>query len=451
MLLVILIMLGLWLLQTVFLSAFYEGMKIAEIHNIGSDLMASYDKGLDSFIETADRAAYRNSIRIHLLSDSGKTTYYSDDHSFLSREKGHTPPDFLTLKKEMGARIGTSFDRMTQTKDGRKNLVYFACLEGPNYLYISTPIVPMDSTVNILRVQLLYTSLIALIISVLVSYFLARRITKPIESLVLDAAAFAKGDYSVRFKQYHYQEINSLSDTLNRASEDLASLEKERNNLVANVSHDLRTPLTIIKSHAELVRDISWNQTEKREKHLAIIIEESEKLTDMINEILDISKLRTEIEFKSVNLSQLIASVVGRFPKEDLTIEANIEEDLFVKGNSLRLEQAIYNFLANAIQHGNGCVSLNLFSIITRGEKQSLRCEIFNPGTPLNHSLKEKIWDRYYRSDYVGSDAHHQREVGGLGLSIAREILDIHGASYGVDSTEGGNIFWFELGIQTFS
>lgn len=450
-LIITLILLALWLLQTVFLSTFYEKMKINEIHKIGAELIESYNNGGDAFIDTADRVAYRNSIRIHLLNESGKTIYYSNDHSFLSKELGKTPPDFFELQNELSNTTEKSMDRITHTPEGQKKLVYFTALKIGRYLYISTPIVPMDSTVNILRTQLLYISLIALFVSTIVAFYLARHITKPIVLLAQDARAFSKGDDRIRFQQKHFREIESLSDTLNQVAEDLASLEKLRNDLVANVSHDLRTPLTIIKSHAELVRDISWKEADKREKHLAIIIEESEKLTNLVNEILDVSKLRTEIILESVNLSQLVESVLTRFSKEERKVDVNIKERLFVKGNPIRLEQVIYNLLSNAIQHGDGKIELKLYPVSRHGSAPVARCEIFNQGNPLDNVLKDRIWHRYYRADSDGINPEQHNTAGGLGLSIVREILVQHRADYGVDSMTEGNVFWFELDMQTFT
>ena len=156
-----------------------------------------------------------------------------------------------------------------------------------------SPLWPVSSTIQILTNQLVYVTFIALALACLISFYLSVRITRPIRKISNSAERLAGGEYGIVFKGGHYTEINNLADTLTRASIELEKSDMMQKDLIANVSHDLRTPLTMIKSYAEMIKDISGNNPEKREAHLNVIIEETDRLNTLVGDLLTISRMQS--------------------------------------------------------------------------------------------------------------------------------------------------------------
>jgi len=164
---------------------------------------------------------------------------------------------------------------------------------GQLVLYIFSPLYPMGSTIKILVDQLTYVTVIALLLAILVGFYLARMITKPIVAITERAEELAAGNFGIDFPQTHYSEIKRLANTLSYTSSELADTRTMQRDIIANVSHDLRTPLTMIRSYAEMIGDLSGDDPEKRAAHLAVIIGETERLNTMIAGLLDISRLQS--------------------------------------------------------------------------------------------------------------------------------------------------------------
>ena len=153
-----------------------------------------------------------------------------------------------------------------------------------------TSINPIDSTVTILKNQFLTVSIVILLLSFVVGFFISQKLSKPITTLSKSAKKVAKGDYKEEFKSdSNISEIQELTTSLNYAKDELSKTNELRRELLANVSHDLKTPLTMIKAYAEMVRDITYKDDEKREENLNVITSEVDRLNLLVSDILDLS------------------------------------------------------------------------------------------------------------------------------------------------------------------
>ncbi|MDO5650390.1 MAG: HAMP domain-containing sensor histidine kinase, partial [Gallicola sp.] len=240
-------------------------------------------------------------------------------------------------------------------------------------------------------------------------------------------------------------EIDQLSQTLNYATGELSKMDEMRVSIVANVSHDLKTPLTVIKSYSEMIKDISGENKDLRNKHLDIIISEADRLTDMVNSILDVSKLEMqmdELNKEVISLREHTERIIQRL--DVLRTTGNYK--FIIEGDSQGLicadprmmDQVLYNFTSNAISFA-GADKTIIFRIEEKGEEIIYSVE--DHGRGIANSEKEKIWDRYYTDHHN----HVRNLVGtGLGLHIVRVILQKHSFQYGVDSELGkGSKFYF--------
>lgn len=318
----------------------------------------------------------------------------------------------------------------------------------PVVIVLSSLLRPTESMQDTMQYQSGYLFVIVVALTVLLSYVLTRVVAQPISRINNSAKELAKGHYDTRFDEEHgYREATQLAETLNYASQELGKVDQMRNDLVANVSHDLRTPLTMIGGYAELMRDI---QGENTPENAQVIIDETKHLTDMVNNILDLSKLQSgaiSLEPQETDLTELAEQIVSHYRQlvqaEGFTVEFRHEGSAWVMADTAWITQVFYNLLNNAVNYSRGeDQSILVTQKVADGK---VRFDVIDHGIGVSKEDLPYIWDRYYRVD-----KEHKRSVKGtgLGLSIVKTVLEKHGAEYGADSEPGkGSDFWFALPV----
>lgn len=433
-------------------------MKINGVIGTAEKIKEDYLK--EDAVSRIEETAFKNSLLIMITDASGNIIFSSDEHGFGIQENirpginaGNFPnnprplprdyPEFL--EKILSGEEKYITYKVTQFGFGGQTLIYGSKI-GEDILYISTPLDPVNATTSILRTQLLYVTILALLLGFVIAYFISKKLSKPISQITRSAAELAAGNYEVRFRKGEYAEIDKLAETLNYTARELSRVENLRRELIANISHDFRTPLTMIKSYSEMIRDISGENKEKREKHLRVIIEESDRLTLLVNDILELSLVQAGEEkarFENINLSDITRKTLSRFEplaeKEGYIIKSTIGSDLYVFADGLRMEQVLYNLIGNAVNYIGDDKTIEV-SLSDRGSRVRFEVRDFGAGIPKDEI--PYIWERYYRVK-----THRRAALGtGLGLSIVKGILELHKAGYGVESSVGqGSRFWFEI------
>lgn len=311
---------------------------------------------------------------------------------------------------------------------------------------INAQLTPVTATIETIKTQFLIIAMILIIVALLLALYLSKKIAKPIIAINLGAKKLAIGSYDVNFQEKGYLEIKELSDTLNYAAKELSKVDTLRKDIIANMSHDLRTPLTMISGYGEVMRDIPGENTPE---NVQIIIDETKRLTNLVNDMLDLSKIQAgvqEINAIPFNLSEEVRNILQRYDK--LLSNAECEfifdytKDVFIFGDIIKINQVIYNLINNAIQYcGDDKVVIVRQSI--NDEKVCL--EIIDHGEGIDEIQIPYIWERYYKIDKT----HIRSKVGsGLGLSIVKAVLELHKAEYGVKSQKGKEtVFWFRYPI----
>ena len=314
------------------------------------------------------------------------------------------------------------------------------------FVYVRYSTQMTQAVMGTMRVQLILISLIVVVLALAVSAWLSMVLTKPITRITKAARRMAAGDFSVNFKgEYSYAEMDALAETLDYAKEEIGRSDRLQKEVLANVTHDLKTPLTMIKAYASMIREISGDDPEKRARHTQVIIDESDRLTALVNDILDISKIRSgmsELNVKNFNLSEYVHTVLERFAylteAQGYTIARDIEDDLFTDADEEKIGQVVYNLVGNAVNYTGEDKKISV--ALHRTGDGLLRFSVTDTGKGIPPDEVGTIWERYYRSDET-----HKRPVRGtgLGLSIVKVILDRHGFGYGVDSEVGkGSTFY---------
>lgn len=268
-----------------------------------------------------------------------------------------------------------------------------------------------------------------------ISIYLSRIISLPIRRITDQAKELAQGEYGITFDGGKYSEIMNLADTLTHASMELAKSDKLQKDLIANVSHDIRTPLTMVKSYAELVRDISGDDRDKRQEHLKVIIDEADRLNRLVSDMLTLSKIQAGVEeltLLEINVSEMVEGVVGPYieilKEEGYNIVTRCDERLWVKVDPAKMKQVIGNLLSNAIKY---CGKDKTVYINAYEDNSILHFEVIDNGMGIREEDISQIWERYQK----GSTNHVRKTSGtGLGLSIVKEILNLHNAKFGVES-----------------
>ncbi len=303
--------------------------------------------------------------------------------------------------------------------------------------------------VNVIKValmlQLLITTIITAILSAIISNILAKKLSQPIADVNRAAKRLTAGEYDVEFTGEGYREIYELSDTLNQTAKDLKKTDDLQKELIANISHDLRTPLTLITGYCEMMRDI---EGENSPENMQVVIDETARLSSLVNDLVDLSKYQggtEKLDVEYFDIDALLIETTERYRKlmqdKEYTFIYESVGETVVKGDKKRLLQVIYNLLNNAINYAGDDKTV-ILEVLHR-ENGKIRIEISDHGEGIPKEDLPYIFDRYYKVDRV-----HKRAVTGtgLGLSIVKGILERHGATYGVRSELGvGSTFYFEV------
>ena len=455
----------LWLFQIVFLDDFYKSIKTSTIKSTAQTIAGNIEN--EDLQTLLDRLAQSNDVSIRIVNESGSLIYRAENvkENPINNLSTAQITDYLNQAKAADGSVLAVIDlskfRNDQYKPGSftgpvpgrdegmgSSIVYGQSVtlsDGTQqFILLNTFLTPVSSTVDTLRTQLFYITAILVVLSLGLALILSRRIARPIVNINDRSKELAKGNYEVTFEPSGYKEIAELADTLNHAAVELNKVETLRRELIANVSHDLRTPLTMIRGYAEVMRDLPG---ENNPENVQVIIDEARRLTGLVNDLLDLSKLQTgsqKLNKQNYNLTASIRAILGRYSKlidqegYDLTFDADGEA--WVNAEELRIDQVLYNLINNAISFTGDDMKVIVRQTIEEGW---VKIEVIDSGDGIPSEKLPYIWDRYYKVD----KAHRRSVVGtGLGLSIVKGALDLHQALYGVDSDpQTGSLFWFKL------
>ncbi len=303
---------------------------------------------------------------------------------------------------------------------------------------------PVKATTSTIKVQLYYVTALMLGLSIALAFVIAKMVSRPIEELNESAKVLADGNYKTHFSGKTYREIHELSNTLNYTAQELSKVEDLRRELMANISHDLRTPLALIYGYAEMMHDFPCEVTRE---HTELIMDESKRLSSLVGDILDVSQLEAgtmELKTSYYNLTASLRATIGRIgrlvDKDGFKLNFNYDKEVYINADEVKITQAFYNLLINAINYSNEDRNI---TINQTADGEYVKIEIVDHGDGIEKDKLPYIWDRYYKTGKI----HKRAIVGsGLGLSIVKKIIEMHKGKYGVESTPAqGSNFWFSL------
>lgn len=435
------ILLLLWLVQIVFFKIYYEKYQINYMNELVEKIISIDNTNV---IESMDDITLDNNICLEYMDYYGNTYYYNNKIS--SCLLGHNKIIDKELIKFKQSGEETSFEKILNPINNSVSLLY-GIKKGNGYIFLFTSLEDIGTTTSLIKNQLIYVTLLAILFSIVIAMFLSRRIAKPISDMTKNAKILADGNYDVEFTTTGIKEIDELANTLNYLEQEVSKTDEYRRDLMANVSHDLKTPLTMIKAYAEMIRDITLDNKEKTKENLNVIIDETDRLNILVNDILELSKLQNNQETLNIekfDIVELISDILKRYQiikeTENYNLILESPQSIIVKADKKRISQVIYNLINNAINYTGDDLKVTIR--ITENQKDC-KIEITDTGKGIDEKDLPNIWNRYYKKE-----KNHKRNVvgTGLGLSIVKNILEQHNFKYGVNSIKNkGTTFYFQI------
>ena len=437
----LLILIFLFFFQVIFIDSFYEWTKTKNIKNLANNILITENDA--SLIDKLDRISYQENVCIEITNKNGYTLYKTYNNSCRL--------NIETIKNNfLNGNTNTKTYNLINTFTNEKSIMAATKLNDNLYIFISTSLIPLNSTVSIIEQQLIIVSIVVLLLSIGVAYFISKRLSTPIIKISKAAKLIAKGKLKTTFETTSdIKELIDLTNALNEMKLELAKTEELQKDLLANVSHDLKTPLTMIKAYAELIIDININDKEKSKENLKVIVEEVDRLTSLVNDILTLTKIENNLSILEPSIFDLI-SLIKKIIKHHeiyiikdgyhITFKHKNIKSLKIKADKKKIEQVIYNLINNALNYTgeDKTVVIELKSL-----NNIYRLSITNSGNLLSKEELDHVFDKYYRNN-----KNHKRKVygTGLGLSIVKNILLLHNYNYGVISLKGkGTTFYFDI------
>ncbi len=327
-------------------------------------------------------------------------------------------------------------------------LVQGTFLNNKYAIIVSTNLARTDSIVQIVLSQLQTATFIAVILALVASAVLSNWFIQPLTTLSKATQEVSKGNYKVKIQipKGAKDEIGQLANDFNIMTREIESSQQMQKELIASISHDLRTPLTIIRGYAESIRDITGDKPELREGQLNTIIDETDRLSKMVNSVLEYARLSQDalklniVQYNMGDMCSDIADIYShKAESEGKLVEYDGPEVVYVMADASLIERVMHNFVSNALIHTPPQTAVKIkVELLAEGK---VKVNVIDYGEGISEEDQKHLFDKYYRSRKSSG-----KQGTGLGLAIVKTILENHGFEYGVDSETGkGSNFWFVM------
>lgn len=452
MLLVVVTVAFMWFFQIYFMERNYVSSNIAEVQD-----------RIDPVVEdlATDDLAYNEQLLSYLTHAADGKLLIVDKNGSLAVMYTYGHP--IDLESDSGEIAtwdtivsGEDYDKILarepysrQTTDGHRIISYEygvpALYNGEQvYLIVYHSFAELYAVLDMNRQQLVILTVILTLAAAVLAALLSKLFTRPILAIKRAVDRLADGDLTATPGLRRQDEIGQLSHSVEELGQALQRVDGLRREVIANVSHELRSPLALIGGYAEMVRDITWPDEAQRNEDLDLIISEARRMSEMVSDILDYSQLQAgylQLKRDRYDLGEIVTDEAARCEQtardNHLSLQVDIPEgELTVNVDPIKLGQVMRNLLYNAINHTRDD---NTVLIQVTEDKEGYQVSVVNPGDPIPEEERELIWERYQRSQHQAG----RRQGTGIGLSIVKTILDAHGMTYGVDCRDGMTCFWF--------
>lgn len=484
-----------WIMNLFLLPGFYENSKKKQMNSVYSqvaELFAqndwaniSSDKQNEVYDEV-DRISANSGVSLYIMEikvnvDSGMVSdisYLYPSMSGRMQELNRNQLSKYVMFKQLGNVFDENYQMLKETDqyelfkvyDERMDSNYIELIggvEGDYWVYMRSNYQSIRESAAISNEFLTYVGIVVTVLCILIMVFVSNKYTKPILALARLAQKMEELNFNVRYEENRSDEIgvlghsmNSLSDKLEETISELKTAnnelqldlqrrseqEKMRQEFLANVSHELKTPIALIQGYAEGLQENVNDDPESREFYCEVIVDEANKMNKMVKKLLSLNQLEFgngQVHLEHFDVQEVVKSVLASseilFKQNGITLSFLEKNPVYVWADEYMTEEVVMNYVSNAVNHIDGERIIEV-KIESAGDK--VRVSVFNTGEKIPEEELDKIWDKFYKVDKART-----REYGGngIGLSIVKAIMEAHNQKYGVRNYDNGVEFWFEL------
>ena len=456
----------------IFLESFYMKRKTTVILDAyesigqmtGEDIYST-----DNFYHKLEEICRVNNITVFIMDANSQTRFVSSNggRELEARLMGYMfglPTD--SRRVELLKTGGDYVLHRTRVREGEFIEMYGRLSSGISFI-MTSPIESIRESASVANTFYAYVGAIAAVVGGIIIWLVASRITKPILELNRISRQMVKLYFDTKYQGQVKNEIgllgrnmNELSETLEQAITELKSANNElqkdiqekeqidemRREFLSNVSHELKTPIALIQGYAEGLREGVSTDPEGMQYYCDVIVDEANKMNSMVQKLLTLNHLENSsepIHMTRVDIAEVVKNCAKSFDilmkQKEIILQMQDTPSLFVWADEYGIEEVITNYLSNAVNH---CEGEKKIVLSFTEQKDKIRVNIFNTGTPIPEEALEHIWEKFYKVDKART-----REYGGsgIGLSVVKAIMDSMHQKYGVENYNNGVLFWFEL------
>lgn len=488
-----------WIMNLFLLPGYYENSKKKQMNDVYGEVAALFDENdwknisdtqKDKVYDSLDKISANSSVSVYIMSinvDSSSGMVSKVDYLYPSMGNRTQQLNTQQLAKYvMFKQLGNVFDENYKLLEETDNYELFNVFDqridsnyielvggitGDYWVYLRSNYQSIRESAAISNEFLTYVGILVTILCVIIMIFLSNHYTRPILKLAQIAKKMENLDFDVRYKENRHDEIgvlghsmNSLSDKLEQTISELKTANNEleldlqrrseqeqmRQEFLANVSHELKTPIALIQGYAEGLQDNVNDDPESREFYCEVIVDEADKMNKMVKKLLSLNQLEFgngQVLLEHFDLQQVVQSVLSSseilFRQKEVTLSYDGGHPVYVWADEYMTEEVVMNYVSNALNHIDGEKIIEVKIVSCDGKA---RVSVFNTGKPIPEEDIDKIWSKFYKVDKART-----REYGGngIGLSIVKAIMEAHNQAYGVKNYDNGVEFWFELDEKT--
>jgi len=479
------LLLSIGLLNNFGLRWFYQNEKVSEIKEaylkIDNEVMKIGSSGQHIIDESTEESVINNSLKSIILDYSNKyniTIALVDSFTNKAIYSSAREGDGLISRIQDGFIGNQNQDILYRNNNYtiilHKTMQNTSFIEGFGYcsdnqtmVIMSTPVASLKESVSISNRFLIYMAIIGFIITVILTFIIAKMITYPILELAEISNKMGKLDFTAKYIGNRSDEIqtlglnmNYMSDRLKKAIDELQeanellkedikrkeAIDEMRKDFIANVSHELKTPIALIQGYAEGLNEGLCEDEESRKYYTEVILDESEKMNKMVKQLLTLSSLESGnsiLHKENFNLTSLIESVLGSISiligEKNVNIEFDSDKEIFLNADEFKIEEVVTNYISNSIHHvsDSGEIKINVSD-----DGENITFSVYNTGNPIPEKDLNNIWEKFFKVDKA-----HSRAYGGsgIGLSIVKAIVEAHNGTVAVRNILGGVEFSFKI------
>lgn len=461
-----------WFINNVFLEEYYIRSKtevIYDAYNTISQAAKSDTYSSDAFVQELDDVCNIYNITVCVMDANSQTKYVSGNGG---RELEKQLISYIFGWQETPSKIieeGEEYTIQRMTFGGEEFLLMYGQLDTGISFIMRTPIESIRESAKIANRFFAYVGIAGTVAGAIIIWLVTGRITKPIKTLNRISEQMVHLDFEAKYDGTAKNEIGMLGENMNKLSESLEQsiselktannelqrdIEKKeqidamRKEFLANVSHELKTPIALIQGYAEGLVEAVSDDPESQKFYCEVIMDEASKMNNMVQKLLTLNQLEfgnDVVTMERFDITALIRNYIqsAAILTKQNEIQVCMDEypSLYVWGDEFKTEEVFMNYFSNAVNH---CAGEKKIVVTMEQKEKTLRVGVFNTGAPIPEESLPHLWEKFYKVDKART-----REYGGsgVGLSIVKAIMESMNRDYGVENYENGVLFWFELEV----